>query len=256
MRALEEIWLLGDEFVTKTSATNFTDRSFDSYAKSNYDVTVFASCPYASNVPELRKVDNMLARLTNTLLSAMRQKSRLPKMIVIIFEDDLIKFLNYNDYGVTEMFKKVLEFLTKTIRKSIDEFKTSLPVKAKRVDTPQLVWILPTNHQNYLNNTLRRKFATELEKVTKAQRDSTFLKLRQVWDTANPKLVSPTKNRMTSEGLQRYWEAVDRTIRYADWKIFKEKEATMTRLFIQHQRESEQRAQPEDTTVFSQFLKK
>ena len=92
----------------------------------------------------MRKVKNRIARVINTLIYAMYAKAKLPKMLLIVLEDNIIQFLKYNDYGVTEMFGRVLEFMAKNIRSIIDEFKSKIPPKAKRVEHPQIIWIVPT----------------------------------------------------------------------------------------------------------------
>ena len=265
---MEEIWIVGDEFVTRSSFTHFTERTFDSYTKSNYEVSTVSSSEMATNVAELKKVCNMVARIINTLNYALFQKAKLPKMMIFVLEDDVIRYLKYNDYGVTEMFGKIIDYLSKNIRKVIDDFKAILPTKAKRVELPQLVWILPTTHRNYFNNNLRKKFCQEMENIINFQRDSCTLKLRQVWDARNADFVSPTRHRITHEGTKNLWEAVDRTIRYADWKLFKEKDALMLRLYLQYQREcdeftsedssrdSRERDQPQDSTQYNASLKR
>ena len=73
-----------------------------------------------------------------------------------------------------------------------------------------------------------------MNNVLTAHRFTTVLKLRQLCDARNSSLVSANKHHLTHDGVRCLWEAIDRTVRYADWKIFKEKEATMMRLYLQH----------------------
>ena len=76
---------------------------------------------------------NPLVRIQNALLSALRSKIEIPKMLIVILEDDIIRYLNYQGHGVTEMHGKLIDYLSKELRKLITKFKTDfLPTKSKK----------------------------------------------------------------------------------------------------------------------------
>ena len=78
-----------------------------------------------------------LVRLQNALSSNLSRRGEIPKYIVVILEDDIINFLNYNDYGVTEMYGKLIDYLSKEFKATVNNFKTQyLPQKTRRSTWP------------------------------------------------------------------------------------------------------------------------
>ena len=185
-----------------------------SYMKDNYEVTIFCSDKYSSHIR------NILARVINTTVQALTNTKMLPKIMIFMMEDDIIKFLDHNDYGATELFGKIISYLDAEIRKIILTFKDNLPNKCKRNGQPHMIWISPSMHKNYNNNALRRKFGGELEQILKGRNATTVLRLKQLWNTDDPNLVFEHSSRLSPTGENRIWRAVDRTIWYADTILF------------------------------------
>ena len=217
---IEKIWIIGDEFCANFAHVFMVNQNHkDSYIKTNYEVDMFYSRDFSNNDRKFNK--NVIARIHNTIVSTMMRRATLPKLIVIPIENDIIKFCNYNDFGVSEMYGKVMDYLSSEIKKSIEHFKDKhMPTKAKRHSWPQIIWIMPTCHDNYPDNTLRRKFGAELGAVIHRKDGSIALKLKQVWNEKNPQLVNEDNGMITPTGVKLFWIALDRTVKFADQKLF------------------------------------
>ena len=174
-------------------------------------------------------IRNVLARITNTLITAINAKTVLPKMLVMVLEDDVIKYLEHDDYGATEMYGKVITYIEKEIQDALFKFKSFIPQKAKRPGRPQIVWICPSIHKNYGRNTLRKKFGGQLELLLRGKPFTTVLKLKQVWNTDNDNLVAPHNKQLTRDGEYALWKAIDRSISFADRVIFNQGTETFAR---------------------------
>ena len=185
----------------------------DSYAKKHYEVTLISSDRYQSTI------HSPIARLHNSLVNAMSQHASLPKMLVIIIEDDFIKYLEHNDYGATELFGKVLNYIESELQKTILKFKRMLPPKAVKLGFPQMVWIAPSLHQNYINNTMRKKFAAELDVQLRGRPFMIILRLKHVWDQNDDRLVEDN-GRLSRLGRITLWQAIDCSIAFADRILF------------------------------------
>ena len=161
---------------------------------------------------------NRLARILNALTKAMRDEAYIPKIIVVVLEDDIIRYLNFNDYGVTTLYGRVIEFMSSNVRNAVDKFKEQfLPTRAKRSQYPMIIWIMPTSHMHYRNNTLRRKFAHELEgQIVQHHAFCTDV----LWNSQSPAVVNDITGKMIPAGIRRYWHAVDRVIKYANTYFF------------------------------------
>ena len=54
------------------------------------------------------------------------------------------------------------------------------------------------------------------------QYDNTWsLQLKKIWDPQDHSLVTLDRNRFTVQGYQKYWEAVDKTLKYVDTILLK-----------------------------------
>ena len=168
--------------------------------------------------------NNTIGRIRNTIAAAINEKWKLPKMIAIILEADVINYVNYNDWGVSDLFGRLVDHLMKEVRKMIDIFKEKLPDKASKEGWPHITWIAPVVHEKFHaeDNQLRKKFTGALETMVLFQKNMSVLKLFKVWDTKDLSLVVGDK--FTAVGQDRYWAALDRTLRFADKIYFKDPE--------------------------------
>ena len=141
----------------------------------------------------------------------------------------------------------------------IECFLDKLPSKCKKhFDVPNILWVLPTQHKNYADNTDREWFAQALQNAAKDREHNYILQLKQVWDQWDNSLFRQFDGRHTEVGLTTFWEAVDRTIRFCDAsidrKIAKKLEKTLIsqRTYHNNQRSAiwnsniRRRNQPED----------
>ena len=103
----------------------------------------------------------------------------------------------------------------------ITQQKEFLPNKAKKANEPHIVWIEAPLNVNFKNNEQRRQFNKSLYSTSQIINGVMVLKLKQIWECDNHNYFIADALCYTSEGLKRFWEAIDRTIRYADVSLFK-----------------------------------
>ena len=160
---------------------------------------------------------NMLVRMRNILVSTINKEKFLPKYIIFVIEDDLIKFMkNETNY------KRALEWLMQEHIDILLKTKQIMPEKAKKEAEPKMLWILPSAHKNYLKNDERVKLGQQLIDLTADLSFIYALPLKQMWSDDNPALVNSRINRITEEGLGTLWHAVDRTARF--WIVAEQRE--------------------------------
>ena len=199
-----------------------------SFTKKNYEVAIQAS-------------DRVFVKDTNTrwqefkihLVSVMSRKISLPKMIILVLEDDVIKHLNHNDYGATELFGKIIDHMHNEITRTITTFKKFLPARAKKLAWPQIIWMAPTTHHNYLNNTLRKKFSSEMSVQLRGRQGTMILQPKQVWDSDDNRLVEDN-HCLSKLGRNYIWQAIDKSIAFADRTLFQSYQTTQNRPIQQH----------------------
>ena len=174
IKSCEEVWFLGDNFGFKTYSEHFNERKFedyDGYTRRYYGTRGFFTNKYSHHD------QNAVSRLRNTLAKAITDRVLLPKMVVIVPDNDLIKFAQSADYN------RILDNIMKQHNKYIDIQKEYLPERSLRGNMyPQLIWIEPPLHDNFHDNKQRRKFTECLQEATKFHKNTLSLSLKKIWD--------------------------------------------------------------------------
>ena len=211
----EEIWLIGDVFLSRSSDVIMKRLAEKSYMHANYQVRVIASSPVTSHVPDA------IARLRNSMIKAWKKFNTIPKMIIIIPEDDVLNAVDFNGFGIKQMFENVIEWIVEEHMKIMDYYRKSAPGKATKNKRfwPFYLWIGASIHTNYQNFSRRVKFNQSLEDVAKMHPKLAFLKPLQKWSTEDPTFYSRIDKRLSSLGLAALWTAIDNAVSYFDNKI-------------------------------------
>ena len=155
-------------------------------------------------------------------MMAFNKFHRMPKIIMITPEDDLMRCINLNDFGLQEAFCRIIEWVMREHHRCVQTIKERLPMKCDHPNWPYFLWISPSLHKNYYNYGRRLKFAKALDEIgTKHKKDYnvSVLKLRQVWDPEDGNLFLDAQKRFTSTGMSTYWAAADKTLKYFATKI-------------------------------------
>ena len=211
----EKIWFIADDFGTESFINYFYNSAETLYTNETFEVTGFLTKSYgnADRSP--------LSRLMNSLTYAMQEKLCLPKIIMFIFEDDIIRHrvLRTDDQeGITEMYTRVLKWLTSNVSRAIEAFKEYLPERCKRTNIPRVVFMAPAINVSFTNNGLRKKFARSLNVATKLHENMSCLELRQGWDQEDQGVFLNEGNikRWTSDGYKKYWMAIDKCVSFCN----------------------------------------
>ena len=219
LRGFETLWVIADEFGTDSFRHYFYNNE-QSYANETFEVTGFLT-------KALGNADKSpLSRMVNSLTYAMQEKLSLPKIILFVFEDDIIKhrlLRTKTDVGKTEMYTRVLKWFSTNVERAVEAFKEYLPLKCKRQNLPRIVLLSPATNINFNNNNERRRFGKSLNIAAKLHHNMSCLQLRQGWDEHDTKVFinEGNINRWTAEGLDKFWSAVDKCIQFCNTSIDK-----------------------------------
>ena len=199
--------------MVRTFRTHFRKvESRDWYMKNNYDYCPFCNSRYASTNT------NMLAHLQNTFVSGFNKIKGgiLPKYILIVLDDDLITYLNFESGdGAATLLGSWYEWLMKEFDEVISDWLVKTENKCKKMEM-MLYWVAAPTHKYFSKecNNLRAKLNLSLESVIRSgsQNNMCVIKLEEHWNTQDSSLV--INDRMTEAGLVAYWRAIDATFHY------------------------------------------
>ena len=136
VRGLDHLWVFGDDFAQQTANSHFMAMTEDeSYARRNFEISVYTTNLFLSNER------NMLTRHRNLLVTALRDHKPLPKMIIVVLEDDFIRNFKYK--ATISTYTRALKWIMREYKKLIDIYKDFLPRKAQKLHYPHFIWVKP-----------------------------------------------------------------------------------------------------------------
>ena len=136
---------------------------------------------------------------------------RLPSYIIFVLKEDLISHLDYANEGSAMLMGNWIQWLVKEISAAIAAKKKQLPLKALIENEPSVYWLVAPTHINFQKekNHTRITFNNVLQSVIRKQPAMRVMKLKDPWTFDNTLLVNSINGRITTEGLHKYWQAID-----------------------------------------------
>ena len=159
---------------------------------------------------------NIFSRLHNAIMRALTKQELFAKLIVLVVDNDIIRNVKYTRHGASYVYGYTLDYFMKDLYKQFQVYKELLPAKCKCDTYPHLLWIEPPYNRSFHNNDLRYKFVKCLRTVGSYYEHTSVLQLKKIWDPNNRRLFHAETRRFTAQGLARYWDAIDNTVRYCD----------------------------------------
>ena len=129
----KDCWLVGDGFLNETF-TSFMDLKTDAkdgktqmpYLYDYYNIAFFSENPLSCNTNVLSNLLNSVIHGLNTKINPEQGNVQLPRFIVMIPEDDILKFINYFAYGISTLIGKCLNWLVTQVDCVIESRKDQL----------------------------------------------------------------------------------------------------------------------------------
>ena len=111
------------------------------YIKNNYDIECYAKKSHESNIR------SVIARVKFQLVKALDEHDLLPKSIIIILDDDIIRRLElkatdkYDDCNIAVLFTDIARWLANQMSRLIKTRKEQLQYKSQKQDYPIIYWV-------------------------------------------------------------------------------------------------------------------
>ena len=183
IRAVKDLWLIGDTFLKQMYHTLRAVKmgqtapglsreqqqkisEHELYIHRMFNVKTY----YTKVIPG---VNNPLMRVVNALINAMNEPTnlQLPRMIIIMLDDEFLHMMNFKDFGISMMIGKCLEWLVREIHDIVHDQRHLL--KYKRLGAvsryePKIIWshMMINDRLNAADiNLLHQKFNAILNQV-------------------------------------------------------------------------------------------
>ena len=213
--ARNDLWIIGDDFVNNIyhalPAMNMTAKLKQKevpYIYNYFNVKCFTSKP-------LSTTRSVPAHLVNCLIKALNEQKVLPRIIAIIPDWDILKYLNHNTFGIEDLSKSILLWMIKAMTKVLEVKKDrlfSLKPGALNPGEPKVIWAKMINrHKGYDDTlTVRRKFNTVLENLLVEYKHQFIMDLD--YYLAEPAFFN-ANNMLNEDGMYIFWREFNHTIK-------------------------------------------
>ena len=177
----------------------------------HYNVSVF--CNGSLNKSMINR--NVIGRVRNCLVEAINEHVLLPKFIIVILEDDLIRAVHHYSDGISNILSTLTKWMASEFHKLLSAHKESLPTKARKFKYPQVLWTAAVHNKSFSANAnyYRKKFNTCLLSVAESFREMEVAMLH-TWDMHDRSLVSDCK--INAKGKETFWSALDNSLQKID----------------------------------------
>ena len=101
---------------------------------------------------------NLMSRLRNSLANAIDKQPLLPKLIVIILNDDVMSSFPFGPQTLPKNVARILHWLMVEFDRLITTHKERLSQESKKAGYPCFIWVEAPQHENFNNNNLRHIF--------------------------------------------------------------------------------------------------
>ena len=148
-----------------------------------------------------------MGRIKNNFVEVINQQILLPKIVIVVLEDDLLNAINHYKTGASLAIEPCLDWIMSELHDITVTYKQKLPTKSRKFRYPQFLWISAIHHDGFNNgNSYREKFNRCLMEVSSKYREMHVLHL-VAWDPRQKGYMS--NGSLTGKGLQKYWDAVN-----------------------------------------------
>ena len=215
MEAFNDVWFIGDTFVTNTYHTlqaiqtkNRLDKRKDLFLHEQFNLKCFTARP-------LSLVQSVPTHIVNALIKALDEVNKMPHMIIIIPHDDLAKFLaNGLLHEETKtVFLEVLRWMVTAMTRALQSKKDMLFTRKPGViidHKPKFVWVKMLSSRSTEMQFLAKVFNSALNEVLAEKKHHHLLDIEKELDLSDHK---DAFQKLSAEAITKYWRKLDRIIR-------------------------------------------
>ena len=149
----------------------------------------------------------MIGRIYNNYIKAIQEQVLLPKAVIFVIEEDLLKAADHYKKGTSSYLKPCIEWLVSNVFNITDTYKQSLPTKSRKFKYPSYFWVPAVFHNAFASGNLYRdKFNVCLSEVVKKQQGMKVLDLF-TWNRHDLMLCS--HGVLNATGFKKLWNAIN-----------------------------------------------
>ena len=219
MKALKNMWLIGDVFLKDMYHSLHALKSFDSNNKAN-DMYIYAYYNIIPSYGEFNVKGNAMLNVLNAFIEAMNVNVHLPRFVILIPDRKLIQLAQSADLkgNFLEILEKFIEWMVTHCNRAIQYKKEDL--KTRRVGAvelldPKLIWValVELSDTSSEKATKARRFNSLLEDILTSFRNNFII---HPFGRNAERSLFDRSSTLNHEGRVAYWRYLNSAIRSFD----------------------------------------
>ena len=218
VKAVNDCWIIGDVALhkifyslQKLKRLAILNKKQLQYLYDYYNVSCFTSNPKSV-------LTNTLARMVNSSVKALNDSVKIPRLILVIPDDDLLSYVFDNIENMEEYSRQAITWVTNQMKRAIeakcDELQRKKP-GAIISDEPKIIWLEMINRSNGTSDILKCvNTYNRIVNETLAEKQQHFV--MDINDKLSDGQYYDQFNRLNSYGEMRFWREVDHQIELFD----------------------------------------
>ena len=215
---MRDLWIVGNVFVNEVyhtfsemDATAVRERSDRPFIYDFFNVKCYMANP-------LSKITEVPARIANCISKALNDRVRLPNYVLIIPDGDIVKNINYYNYGFRELAEKAIKWMAKEITEKLNSRKEDLAKIRKGAvlsHQPKFVWVemIDRIHVQDKYLAMRHKFNGAMHTVLADYSENYILSISRAMFDAS---LFSKEGKLNNRGKEKFWEQIDRKMHEFD----------------------------------------
>ena len=189
-----------------------TDKKTLPFVYNYYNISCYTASPDSLN-------NNVLARIVNCVIKALNDAARLPRIILVILDWDIINFVDFSESGIRMTSHAAIYWITNQIARAIAATKDNIRCKKPGViisSEPKVIW-LQTFNRNDNDDAIdtATKFNSMMSEVLSAREHHYVMNISS---KINGESLYDSRNEINGFGEVRMWQEIDLQLELFDKK--------------------------------------
>ena len=214
--AWKDLWFIGDKFIHSIYHTlqGMNTEAKVAKGKIPYLYDMYNVCCFTAN--PLSDMKNVATHLVNLLVKSLNDYEKLPRMILVVPDWDLLKYYKFIYHNADSLIKTILKWIIHNMCRAIDakkDFLTKSKVGAVFEGEPKVIWAKminrPGNNQFHAAVLQKGRFNRILEDLLADEKGHYLMDMNVA---TNDQAFFTDDNNLNADGQQRFWaELIEQT---------------------------------------------
>ena len=173
----------------------------------------------SSTISQLSPSYNMLAHILNSIIKGLNASPKLPRLLIIVPENDILKFIVHYGFGISMLTGRCLNWLITSIVHAVEARKEEIRKcrpGALNNSEPKIVWVKMFDHPKVQDRmyAVREKYNNMLEEVLALKRNHYILDINNTMAQAKYFLLNGL---ITARAQRVFWQKLDEDMELLDY---------------------------------------